>query len=586
MSEHLQNAARFHREGKFVDAERLYRSYLQDHPPHAKVLMAVAHVCFMQGRASESIEHLENARQVDPLDPEIHFTLGNLLSQSGELSQAITCYRLAIDLKPGHGGAWLNLGVAHYQSQNYPAAIESLTVAARLNPRNEKAFHNLGLAMMRSGRADEASQMFRRANELAPDNAIIHTCLLFNLNNIAELTNQEIFNEHLRWAKRFAAQNSSDSYQATAARETANTKIHVGYISPDFRRHSVFYFLHPVLKAHDRREFTIYCYSDVARPDDVTRQLMGVADHWRDVSALSDDQVLHLIQQDQIDILIDLAGHTDRNRLPMLSRKPAPVQVSWLGYPSTTGLRAMDYRLTDLQADPPGSADIFHTEKLVRLEHGFLCYEPPIDAPNSTETPAIKNGFVTFGSFNNLAKINSDVLHAWCEILRRVPGAKLVLKAPGLGYSSSKDTILSAVRRQGIEAHRVECLGQLAEIDKHLGMYNRIDIALDTFPYNGTTTTCEALWMGVPVVSFAGNRHASRVGASILNTVGLHNYVALNRDAYVDLAVGLAGDQDTLSAIRQGMRDRMRHSPLMDAAHFCEKLENHYRKMVSIAGLP
>jgi predicted O-linked N-acetylglucosamine transferase (SPINDLY family) len=307
---------------------------------------------------------------------------------------------------------------------------------------------------------------------------------------------------------------------------------------------------------------------------------MDAADHWRNISGLDDDQVFRLIQQDSIDILVDLAGHTNRNRLRLLSRKPAPVQVSYLGYPGTTGLRAMDYRLTDAQADPEGASDRFYTEKLVRLEHGFLCYEPPAEPPIQEEMPAHRHGFVTFGSFNNLAKINDDVIHAWADILRRVPGAMLVLKARGLGDSSGRSTVLSGFRRYGISEERVECLGYMIGMDQHFDAYNRIDIALDTFPYNGTTTTCEALWMGVPVITFAGDRHVSRVGTSLLTTVGLTECIATGRDAYVDLATRRAGDLETLSGLRKGLRERMRHSPLMDATRFCRTLEGHYRKML------
>lgn len=575
MSEQLITAAKFHREGKFVDAERLYRDYLGENPANAKVLLALGHVCYQQGKLTESIECLEQAREVEPANPEIHFTLGNLLAEKGDdPARAVACYRQTINLKPNYSPAWLNLGVAYYHAMNYSAAIESLSRAASLDGNNEKTFHNLGLALMRSGRAAEAGQMFRRACDIAPNNSAIHTCLLFNLHHIAGLSNKEIFDEHLRWAARFAAESPGHTALAQAP---TRTRLRIGYISPDFRSHSVFYFINPILKAHDRATMECNCYSDVTHPDDITRQLMSVADHWRDISALNDDQVFRLIQQDGIDILVDLAGHTDRNRLRVFSRKPAPVQVSYLGYPGTTGLRTMDYRLTDVQADPVGVSDSYYTEKLVRLENGFLCYEPPIEPPCHGGAPARRNGFVTFGSFNNLAKINGDVIHAWSDILRQLPSAKLVLKARGLGDPSGRTIVLSEFQRHGISEDRVECLGHMIGVDQHFDAYNRIDIALDTFPYNGTTTTCEALWMGVPVITLAGDRHVSRVGTSLLTTIGLTDCIADGREAYINLAVKLACDIDTLDRIRTGLRERMRNSALMDASRFCRTLERKYR---------
>ncbi|HYA27639.1 MAG TPA: tetratricopeptide repeat protein [Acidobacteriota bacterium] len=575
MSEQLTTAAKSHREGRYVDAERLYRDYLRAYPANTEVLLALGHVCYQQGKLTESIACLEQACKVEPADPELHFTLGNLISEKGDdPERALACYRQAVILMPDYGVAWLHLGVAYYHAMNYSAAAESLSRAAVLDPRDEKTFYNLGLALMRSGRAAEAGQMLRRARDIAPNNSAIHTCLLFNLHHVAGLSNREIFDEHLRWAARFGAEYPG---RTAAAQAPARTRLRVGYISPDFRTHSVFYFIHPIVKEHDRATIECYCYSDVTQPDDLTRKLMNEADHWRDISGLDDDQAFRLIQQDGIDILVDLAGHTDRNRLRMLSRKAAPVQVSYLGYPDTTGLRTVDYRLTDEWADPEGVSDDYYTEKLVRLENGFLCYEPPVEPPFHRSVPARQNGFVTFGSYNNLAKINGDVILAWSDILRQLPGAKLLLKARGLGDPSVRATFLSEFRSHGIGADRIECLGHMIDVDQHLDAYNRMDVALDTFPYNGTATTCEALWMGVPVITFTGERHASRVGTSLLTSIGLTDCIAGGRESYIDLAVQLARDVDKLEGIRAGLRERMRSSPLMDAAKFCRTLERKYR---------
>lgn len=579
MNDILITAERLHRQGDFAGSERLYRDHLQQQPDNARAWWALSHICYQQRRVGESIEYLEQALRIETENPELYFALGGLLSRTGkDLARAIACYRRAISLRPEYSQALLNLGVLYYKLQDYTAAIEILSRIVAIERNNEKALYNLGLALMRVGRSVEADQLFRRACDIAPGNADIRTCMLFNMHNVPGLSNKAIFEEHLRWAAKFALKGLANE---SAARATASATIRVGYVSPDFRGHSVANFIKPVLGTHNRNVVTCYCYSDVEYPDETTRQLMRMTDHWRDTAVLSDDQLFQLVRKDEIDILVDLAGHTSRNRLRMFSRRPAPVQVTYLGYPDTTGLSVMDYRLTDARADPEGVSGDLHTERLVRLEGGFLCYEPPCEPKIAGEMPASRNGHITFGSFNNLAKINADVVRAWSEILRSVPAAKLILKARGLGDPAGRDTVLSQFRTQGIGEDRIECLGHATGMEQHLQTYNRIDIALDTFPYNGTTTTCEALWMGVPVITFAGDRHASRVGVSILTTVGLTVCIAVGREAYVSQAVRLACERDYVSDLRNGLRERMRGSPLVDARRFCRELERRYRDMVA-----
>jgi predicted O-linked N-acetylglucosamine transferase (SPINDLY family) len=276
---------------------------------------------------------------------------------------------------------------------------------------------------------------------------------------------------------------------------------------------------------------------------------------------------------------VDLAGHTRGNRLPLFALKPAPVQVTWLGYPNTTGLREMDYRLTDAWADPPGVSDELHTESLVRLPHGFLCYKPLDDAPDVAAVPAIANGHVTFGCFNNSAKVNEKVLDAWCGILNDLPESRLLLKSRQLHGQGLHERFRDAFARRGVDPDRVEMLGRVNSTIEHLALYGRVDIALDTFPYNGTTTTCEALWMGVPVVALAGDRHAGRVGVSLLRGVGLDELVAASPEEYRRLATELAGDRDRLEAYRSTLRTRMQKAPLTDAAGFARDIEAAYRDM-------
>ena len=579
ISDILVKANSFQRAGMHAEAEQLYIEYLRQHPPHPKILMALGYACYVQGKIPESIDRLEQARQLTPTDPDIWFMLGTLFSRSGDSEKALAYFQHTLVLRPLHTLARLNMGVIHFRASRYQSAIDSFTAVIESEPDNFKALYNLGLTLIRVGRADEANTLLRRACALEPENPAIHTCMLFNLNYLAGLSAQDIFSEHRIWAVRHARPHGKN--HVSTSRTSKRNIIRVGYLSPDFRNHSVFYFIHPVLRAHDRSSVEIYAYSDVPQPDEYTRRLTEAADHWRDISKMDDDAVLNRIHEDRIDILVDLAGHTASNRMLLLSRRAAPVQVSWLGYPGTTGLDTMDFRLTDACADPPATSQVFYTERLIYLNPVFLCYEPPADAPAPAAMPAASNGYITFGSFNNLAKINEEVISAWSEILRATPRSVLLLKAPGLGDTAGRNTILGGFRRHGIDDDRVVCIGRIESVKEHLATYHNVDIALDTFPYNGTTTTCEALLMGVPVITFAGTRHASRVGMSILNSVGLSSCIATSRDTYTNKAVQLANNLDELVYLRSKSRRRMFESPLTDENHFCRELEQRYSEMLS-----
>ena len=304
-----------------------------------------------------------------------------------------------------------------------------------------------------------------------------------------------------------------------------------------------------------------------------------MADHYRLIAACSDDRVAEQIQKDRIQILVDLAGHTVDNRMPVFARRPAPVQVTWLGYPGTTGLPAMDYRITDAIADPVGKTEQYHTETLTRLKEGFLCYKPSEDSPGLSSPPVLKAGHITFGSFNNLTKVNRKVVEAWSRILRGIPGSSLLLKSKQFPDEFIEGYYRDLFSQNGIISDRIEMLSGVETLKEHLACYNRMDIALDPFPYNGTTTTFEALWMGVPVVTLAGGHHASRVGASILTHLGLEKLVAGDIRCYVDKAIQLAGDMNELKALRAEMRNRMKESPLCDAKSFAGSMESVFEEM-------
>jgi FkbM family methyltransferase len=355
-------------------------------------------------------------------------------------------------------------------------------------------------------------------------------------------------------------------------------RLRVGVVSPDLKQHSVAYFLEPLLAAHDRRLIEYFAYANVAAPDAVTARLQAHVEHWRTIFGVSDESAARQIETDRIDILIDIAGHTANNRLALLARRPAPVQMTYLGYANTTGLQAVDWRLTDGWADPPGTTEALHTEELLRIPGGFLCYRPREPSPAPGPPPVISADRITFGSFNILAKVSPTVLALWARILDRVPGARLILKGPAFADPATKAAFQARLADTPLSAHDVALVPHVIDEGEHLAAYQRIDIALDTWPYHGTTTTCEALWMGVPVVTLAGRPHASRVGVSLLSRVGLPELVGQTPDEYVSIAAGLAADRPRLLALRGSLRERVVASGLTDAAAGAAAFEGALRE--------
>jgi predicted O-linked N-acetylglucosamine transferase (SPINDLY family) len=335
-----------------------------------------------------------------------------------------------------------------------------------------------------------------------------------------------------------------------------------------------------VLEHYDRERFEVHCYATNGAVDEVSERLRARVDGWVQAERLTDEELAARVRADGIDILVDLAGHTSGNRLLAFARRAAPVQVTWLGYPTTTGLSAMDYRITDWEVDPAGY-EAFNAERPLRLPGSYFCYRPYERAPQVAPLPALRSGTVTFGSFNNFAKVSPAVLALWAQVLQAVPGSRLLLKARSLADAQVRQALLERLGAQGIEGERIDLRGWEAEVGGQLALYGEVDIGLDTWPYNGATTTCEALWMGVPVVSLSGATHASRMGRSILKAAGLAHCVADTPEAYVRAAVALAGDLDALARLRAGLRERLRASPLTDEIAFTRNLEAAYGAAVA-----
>lgn len=562
------------------------------------------------GRYAEAADCSRRVIEIQPENSQAHYNLATALKDLGRMDEAANAYRAALQYRPDNAEAWDGLGFAYmslglleqaarayrellrHRQEDAKAcanlgsclqalgcleeAINAYQKALKYDPANPGIFDKLSCALSEQGKQVEAILHHRKALAIAPNDSIAHSNLLLTLHYLPGLTPDEIFAEHRRWGQR---QNIVPGGVARHANtRDPERRLRVGYVSSDFRAHSVAFFLEPLLVNHNRTVVETVCYSGVVNPDATTERLRESADRWREIGRLNDEQVADMIRSDGIDILVDLAGHTGGNRLRAFTRKPAPIQVTYLGYPDTSGLDVMDYRLSDALADPEG-VDKYYTEKLARLPNCFLCYQPLVDSPAVSPLPALERGFVTFGSFNNLAKINPDVIDLWTGLLQEVPGARFFIKNPSLTDMATRERIYGLFEQRGVGRDRVELQGRTATQAEHLALYSRVDVGLDTFPYNGTTTTCEALWMGVPVVTLVGCTHAGRVGHSLLAAAGLREFVGHDAVDYVARAAALAGDIFSLSALRAGLRDRVRASSLCDAAAFARNFETALHEM-------
>jgi protein O-GlcNAc transferase len=564
-------------QGRLDEAVTAYRRAIGIKPDYAEAHSNLGNALLDQGKSDDAIAAYRQAIGIKPHFAEAHFNLGHALRGQGKSDEAIAAYRRAIGIKPDYAKAHSNLGGALFWQGKFDQAIAAYRQAIEINPDYAEAHYNLGSALAAQGRLDEAVAAYRQAIGIRPDFSQAFSGLLLCLNYDDKLTNDHIFAAHREWDERYGQR--APRFTTYSNDRDPTRRLRIGYLSPDFREHSVAWFLEPLLRGHDRQKVEVFCYAEVTRPDSVTTRLQGLADKWLVTVGLSDEGLAERIRTDGIDILVDVAGHTPGNRLLMFARKPAPVQVTWLGYPNTTGLNAIDYRLVDAVTDPAGEADAWASETLVRLEDGFLCYRGLRNAPEPTSPPCLKTGTVTFGSFNNPAKISGATFDAWAKLLRRLPEARLLLKARPFADAATRALFLAHLGARGIAEDRVELLSWLPGAAEHLALYHRVDIALDPFPYNGTTTTFEALWMGVPVITLRGHRHAGRVGASLLTQIRLTDLIANSPEEYIEIAVALAENLGRLDDLRCALRPRMAASTMCDERAFACKMEAAFRSM-------
>jgi protein O-GlcNAc transferase len=574
-------AIRHYQRGDLQTSECIFKEILLLQPDNINALSYLGLISFQCFNYDNAIEYIQKVIEIEPDDPMSFFAyniLGDSFLKKGKTDNAVINYKKALEINPGSAEVYYSLGNIFRNNQDFNNAIACYKKVSEIDPRNSLVYNQLAVIFKDMGKLDDAENCLKHAIEKDSSCHVYYTNLLFLRNYNPRHDAKSIYYKHKQFAKRYA-EPLSKSIIPHLNRPIINRRLRIGYVSPDFKFHSVAFFIEPVLTEHNRKSFEIFCYSDWPFPDRVTRRIQKHVEHWRDIVGMPDKDVHDLIRKDEIDILVDLAGHASNIRMLLFARKPAPIQVSWIGYPATTGLPTVDYKIVDYYTDPLGMTEQFYTEKLIRMPNSFLCYLPERDSPEVSPLPALSAQTITFGSFNAYAKLSPDVFTLWTSILQATPNSRLVIKTQNLSDNKLRDYVFDKFTKKGIDQHRIELLSWAPSTREHLKTYSKVDIGLDTYPYNGTTTTCEAMWMGVPVVTLAGNTHASRVGVSLLSNIGLQELVANTNQEYIDKAVNLSKDLKGLQSLRRGLRDMMKNSPVCDAIRFVGNLEMFYRKM-------
>lgn len=561
--------------GKLDEAITCYQKALVVMPTDVTALVNLGVAFEAQGRLDAAMVCYQKAIAIKPDFVEAHNNLGIAFKEQGNLDAALACYQKALSIRPDYAEVHNNLGNVRNDQGQLDEAVACFQRAITIQPDYAEAHYNLGNAHKELGKIDRAIACYQQALSVRPDHAKAHNNKLLVAHHAMNFSPEELFNEHLKFAEQFEAPLKS-SWRIHSNPRDPEKRLRVGYVSPDFRNHAVAYFIEPVLANHDKSMVEVFCYYNHNQHDDFTDRIIAVSDLWVPCQKMSDDQLAERIRSDGIDVLVDLAGHTGLNRLSVFARKPAPVQVNYLGYIDTTGLSSMDYRLTHIDADPLAN-DTCYSETLYRLPGKFWwCYRPRTDMPEVAPSPAVANGFVTFGSTNTFSKISPETIEVWAEILRALPDSRLMIL--GVPQGSARDSITDRFVTAGIAIHRLIVHGRVT-VAQFCELHHQIDIVLDPFPYNGGTTTCDALWLGVPVVALTGQAFVSRMGYALLKNIGLPELAAQSKLEYVNIAVGLASNLERLNALRAGMRPRLLASSLMDEAGFARKLETAYRDM-------
>jgi protein O-GlcNAc transferase len=574
--EQVAAAAQHYREGRMDQALAAARKVLSRNPTQPAANQIAATVLARKNMIDQALYHAERAVKGAPEDPVMQASLGQILIAAGRFDDSIEVLDRAVSLDESLASTHIARGTALQQLHRYEDAIAALRRGLELDADALDGWVNLATAQLELARADQAVETLREAVRRAPDNPAVWTLLCNALNYPSGVPAAEVYAAHVRYGA-IVEKGLRDREVSFANTRDPERVLRVGYVSRDMRMHSCAFFLLSILRGHDESRVQSYCYSHSRHVDAMTDQIREAATVFRDCSTMGDGELRKRIASDRIDILVELAGHSAMHKLAMLARRPAPIQATYLGYPHTTGLKNIDYRIVDGRTDPE-DAPAHATEELARLPECFICYSPPGDAPEPSVLPSSGGEPFTFGSFNEAKKISHEVVGLWARVLERVPGSRLLLKAGSFEDPTVRAGVLERFVAEGVDAGRIEIVARTPTQAEHLAYYGKVDLALDTYPYHGTTTTCEAAWMGVPTVSLRGDRHAARVGASLLHVVGLGDLVADTHEQFIEIAARLAGDCARLAEIRAGLRERMRSSALCDSDGFTRDLEAVYRQ--------
>jgi Flp pilus assembly protein TadD len=536
----------------------------------------LARACWSAGQRARAIAAWQDALELEPCNAGWRRLLAAGLLQSGRAEEAAANARRLIDMDPDHAADWILLGDCLRKNGYTHEAVDAYDTAVKLTPDEGAGWNNLGGALLLGGETAAAMASFRRAEEITGDPAIGSNALLA-MQYDGSAGPEQVALEHRKWAERHWPDRPSPG---RVHRPAPSGRLRVGYVSGDFREHSAAFLIEPVLAAHDRAAVEVFLYSTVGSEDQVTRRIRALDVHWREVASLADDDACQTIRGDGIDILIDLSGHTSGNRLGIFAQRPAAIQATYCGYPGTTGMTQIDYRITDAWCDPPGTTEHLHSERLIRLEEGFICYRPPEYAPEVEAAPVLRNGYVTFGCLAGRQKVSDEMFRLWAQVLRAVPDSVLVLKWKGSLEGWARECVQSRFAEAGVRGDRIRLLGHSPR-PEHIRVHNEIDILLDTYPYHGTIGTLEALWMGVPVITLAGRTHVSRVGVSLLARVGLDDWITATPEEYGERAIRAARETNLLDGIRTGLRRKLESSSLIDATRIARPIEAAFRQAVT-----
>lgn len=611
----IKTAIELHKSGQLQEAKAQYRSILNTQPDHPDALHLYGLACHQLGDHETAAKYIRKAVERVPDQPVLRNNLGDALHQSGQTQEAIEHLHKALELLPGYAGAHQNLGSIYLSTGQHELALKHCKLATELDGESPEAWFNLGLCYLDHVLLENSAQAYRKALALRPTYEAAVTSLIYVLNLLPRKDPQAVSDETRRVAGEAFNQapiaplrhgsthdNSAhdspedhspdhgdpkhDSQEEISpedphlAQREGHKPIRIGYVSGDFCLHAVNYFFEPIIEQHDKAAFEVYCYSDVSEPDGATKRLQANATHWRDMAGSSDEALMTQVQADGIDILIDLAGYTRHNRLTVFARRPARVQLSWLGFPNTSGLDAMSYRIVDSVSSPADEPE-HGTETLIRMPAGFACFRPPLKAPDVAAAPCVKNGYVTLGSLHKLEKLNPQLIELWAGVLQENPNTQLVLARDQLDkwHQSRLQNLFS---QHGVGMDRLKMIEFGADGKSFFELFAEIDILLDVFPWSGHTLACCALWMGVPVVSLYGDCHAGRMVASVLNSLGLQQWVATDHSAYSRIVKKLCNDQAQLINHRGELRQRFNRSSMRDEVTFTRQLEFEYRRILKL----